>query len=99
MKININYEGNTYEINVTEWTKRPKANGIYVMIKNPVYGEILNLVKHTLEVSYNINIRTMITMDKSIGFVMNNSDGTLSVGMIMITLAELRKQIIRDCQN
>ena len=95
MKTNINYEGNTYEINVTEWTKRPKANGIYVMIKNPVYGDILNLIKHTLEISYNISINQMFTMNKSIGFRIDNFDKTLSVGMIAITLAELKKQINR----
>lgn len=93
MKTNIIYENHACEINVTERTKRPGANGIYVMIKNPVYGEILNLIKHTLEVSYNINITTMVTMKRSIGFFMDNSDGTLSVGMIMITLAELRTEL------
>lgn len=89
MKTTIIHQGYRYEVNVTEWTGRPKANGIYVMIKNPIYGEIMNIIKNEIETAFNISLLPVVSMPKSIGFFIDNSDKTLSPSIIMMALRKL----------
>jgi hypothetical protein len=89
MKTTISNQGRQYEVNVTEWTGRPKANGIYVMVKNPVYGEIMNIIKNEIETAFNLRLLPVVSMPKSIGFFIDNSDKTLSPSIIMMALRKL----------
>lgn len=65
MKIKIK----NVDVSVTEWTKRPKANGIYVTIGNDVSDDFLDDIINAIEVNLNISIHCYFNDKKSRGLV------------------------------
>ena len=54
-QISLNINGHPVVVKVSKWTRRPKANGIYIRVPFEAEG-FLGLIQECIEVMFNITI-------------------------------------------
>jgi hypothetical protein len=89
MVITITHKGKKYSVKVTEWTKRPKANGIYVTVSNNVPDDFLDEIINAVNVNLNLSVHHYFNDKKSRGFVIREDEAKyLSVEMVCWAIKE-----------
>lgn len=77
-------------VSITQWTKRPKANGIYIMAENPVSDDFIYAMKEAIETSMNINVHDFVFFEKSRGVRIDEKDAKfISPYMVVKALQEI----------
>jgi hypothetical protein len=87
-QVSLNINGHPVVVKVSKWRKRPKANGIYIMI--PVEDECrLSILKKSIEVMFNITINGYVKDKRTHGLYIPEDDAaSLEEGIIILALKD-----------